>query len=381
MKTDDLERCLEDVLGGALGLSVFPVRRPSLGARIGPLRAGLGVGVPYLALFCGLPWLVQQVAPMDARAFWALFVLQLYGAFWSTWATVTTKLTSPVVEGIIQRDVIPNLAEASVKAIMADLTANYQTAALKRRAWEIAAASAALSGVLVCLDIMELTSRAMPSLELVLAVTWWSLGWSVLFATAAKVVMVGRFYSVFAAHLDESVGDLGPLSPSRSPLIVAMASVGQTMLLFWLGIAFSIAIAVPFGIRDWPHHKLIISGLMKVSLDPNLNRFVLTDVVVTSILSIGMGTAIFLGSESALRRAIRKVTNSTLREIEREVRALLQRLSSLNAEEMKRLVDLNTLHEEVAKTNAYRSFILSGLSLVLPLVGPITGLLSKTSPK
>jgi hypothetical protein len=212
------------------------------------------------------------------------------------------------------------------------------------------------------------------SLGRFVAVAWWSVGWSILFATAAKVVMVARFYSVFAAHLDDCFEALGPLMPARSPVVVAMESVGQTMLLFWLGIALSIALALPFGIRDWPHQTWALYQLTAMKLDPSHNMFVLTEVFITSILSIGMGTVIFLRSESSIRRAIRKVTNAALIRIEVKVRELFVRLECLSADEMKRMLDLNALHTEVAKTNSYRSLILSGFSLLLPLVGPLAGL-------
>jgi len=59
------------------------------------------------------------------------------------------------------------------------------------------------------------------------------------FATAAKVVMVSRFYGVFAAHLQDDPGRLYALDPAQSPLVTSIASVAQTMLLFWFGIAVS----------------------------------------------------------------------------------------------------------------------------------------------
>ncbi len=392
MPNEPLRDYIHDMLGGALGLSVVPAFRkpraepaPKTADR-GPMRSASEVAGLYFAAFCVVPWMVQSVTrALPDPIFWDLFVLQVYGSFWSGWATLTTKITSTSIWPTIERDIIPALPGETADAILEDLRPQFDAHRLLRASWAIALVAAALAWRMIYHDVGSAAGAPMAQpAALLVATFWWSAGWAILFATSAKVVMVSRFYRVLAARLEDIPGTLYPMDPARSALIISVASVAQRMLLFWFGIAASIALAIPFSINGWknlsPHSGHpgllhLLGAVLAATFDVDLehNQFVLIDVVVTGFFSIGVGTAIFLASEAAIRRAVIKVTRSTLLRIEAEVADLAGRLEALDEAGWKRLNDLNALHDSVAKTSSYRSFIFSGLSLLAPLV-PIAGL-------
>ena len=248
--------------------------------------------------------------------------------------------------------------------------------------WGIAIPGAALAGYLVYHDASAISEPAIGE------VVWWSCGWALLFAAAAKVVNVSRFYRLFAAHLQDDPGELYAMDPARSTLVVSIAAVAQRMMLFWFGEAVSIALVIPFDVKDWgswwastdywPGPGLFHSlPAALFTLDFSRNSFVGIDVLVTGFFSIGFGTIVFLRNEAALRQAVNTVTRSTLRLVEIEVADLSNRLGALDEANWKRLTELNALHKEVATAGSYRSIIVSGLSVMVPFVIPLISLFFK----
>lgn len=334
---------LADLLEDSLGLSIWPRFRgwpngSPVASREGPFRSAFIVAGLYLLLFCGLPGLAQAVyRPLAKNAFWALTLLQVYGAFWAGWATASTKITSGTIWTRLDVDVLPLLPPEAAGAILDDLKHRFDRPRLLRRAWVVGLASAMVAGVLISRDLRVLPDTYGPPLPLSIAVAWWSLGWSILFTTSAKVVMTSGFYRILSLHLDRAHEALYGLDPARSPLLLGVATISQAMLLFWLGIAISIALAIPFGVKDWigelhnlennlqtiTSHRPQLAALASIiRINPAYNSFILAEVFLTGWFSIGVGTVIFVGSEAAMRRAVQAVTHATLRQIEAEVAGL-----------------------------------------------------------
>jgi hypothetical protein len=109
---------------------------------------------------------------------------------------------------------------------------------------------------------------------------------------------------------------------------------------------------------------------------PSHSAFAWLVVPITSLFSIPFGTMIFLRSESAIRRAVDGVFQTTLRLTEREAADLLARRSELNGLEWERLSQLEQLHHHLMAAGSYRSFFISGLSLLAPLIGVVATLSS-----
>lgn len=329
------------------------------------------MSVFYASLFCGLPWLLFFVAPSCfPRPSWSLFFLQIYGSFWSGWATTSTKITSSAISKIIDNNIIPELSAETARAIEGDLRRRFQMRQLLLVSRGIAVLGATLAGYLVYRDESAVSE---PSIG---EIFWWSLGWALLFATAAKVVNVSRFYGVFAAHLEDDPRKLYALDPARSTLVTSVASVAQAMLLFWFGIAVSIALVIPFGAMTSPDF-IGSPSLSLFKIDLPHNSFALVDILITGFFSIGLGTIVFLRSESAIRQAVKTATRSKLRLIETEVANLTGSLKYLDEADWKRLAALSALHKDLAAAGSYRSLVVSGLSVMVPFVIPFVTLLQK----
>jgi hypothetical protein len=386
MSHERLKQRIAELLDGSLGLNVFPksfvpAGRSGQSIFLGknPYLAGLRMSLLYAFFFCVMPWPLHYGWPSCfSEPSTSLFFLQIYGGLWSGWATTSTRIASAAISKTIERNIIPELSAGVAEAIEQELASRFNIRRLLCVSWAIAILSAASAGLLVYHDV---SAQTKPS---VCAIVWWSVGWALLFATAAKVVNVSRFYRLFAAHLADDPAKLYAMDPARSTLVTSVASVSRTMLLFWLGIAVSIVLVIPFGVKDWSSWlaKIGSSTMQKLpaalfELEFSHNWFVLFFVPAAGFFSIGLGTVVFLRSEGAIRQAVKNVTSSTLLLIETEVAKLSRRLGELDDASRKRLTELNALHKEVAMAGSYRSVILSGLSVLVPFAIPLISLLVK----
>jgi hypothetical protein len=369
---DALRSKLESLLGGGLGLAVFPPAVVRLWARLLPRSVrgsafwgGAKISVGYLLLFCGLPLAVHRL--FSSAPSQALLALQVYGAFWAGWSTVTARLTSETVLGILERDILPRLSDDTCAKLAAKLDQRYPETRLRRQSWIIGAVAAALAGYLVY------------SPGTLIEVVWWAVGWAILFATGANVVAVASFYRALPDALPDALADRLWLDPVRSQLVESVARVGRAILLFWIGTAFSIALILLAGLDwselspeqllrgDWP-------GLGEWLLLTETARFVKLEVPIAGFFAIVGGVGVFLSAEAGIRAAVRNVQLRSLERIDAEVGSHFARLDRLTSEEMKRLEELNTLHSAVAGAASYRGFVVSSLSVLLPFL-PLLSLL------
>jgi hypothetical protein len=378
-----LRNQLDELLEQSIGLNVFPKlpRRFSSSLRLrlptNPLTGGLAMAGLYLLLFVAIPW---ALARPDDRG-WSLRIMllfQVYGALWSGWATATTRITSQSVVSVLVVDVLPRLSTNATERVTSELDRLVST---PRRqlgtAWAIGIGAGILAVWLLHQDLPELS--------------WWMLasfaaGWVLLYATAAKVVSVSRFYGAFGAALVHEPESLHALSPSKSPLVSSLGDVSKRMLFFWFGITVSIVLILPFNVYAIEMHGML-SGSAKSSLDlrplnlPNLHafRFVLAHLVITALFSIVLGTIVFLRSEAALRRAVRSAANIQLHRLQQSARAIITESphKSLDQESVQRLSELNALYAEVVAGGSYRTIIIGGASVLLPFVPLIALLLNQ----
>lgn len=346
---------LTSILEGGLGLAVFPRTILARWERLRPGEVrtsttwrGGQIVASYLLLFCALPVAAGSLLPgfTPSRP---LLTLQIYGAFWAGWSTVTATFASDAVLRIFRRDVLPRLPEGACAAIVEELQLRYRPGVLRLQSWIIAAAAAGLAGLLV----------QRPELPL-LEVIWWCCGWAILFATAAKVVATATFYRLFPPWLVDALGARLRLDPGRSDLVEAIARIGRIILLFWVGIAFSIALILPAGI-DWTRPRALL-------LDETTRWFVTVEVPLTGFFSIGVGVLVFLAVESALRRVAQTLQLRTLERIDTEAGARIERVEHLTIDDLKRVAELRALYASLAASGSYRSLFASALSVLLPFV-------------
>ena len=381
-----LEHQIADILEGSLGLAIFPswrdifpkwifprwlgtksnTRPPSkfrLVLERNPFAAGLAVSAIYAFLFCALPWLLFHAWPFYfQKPSPQLISLQIYGAFWCGWVTTTTNIASASILNTIKDLVTPALPEVVVETVRAKLKNRYQEKKrVLRNSWALGAFFAALAGFFVYHD----AEKACLPLPSILTLLFWCAGWAILFTAEAKVINVSQFYRYFASCLEDDPNALFAMDPARSTLVSGIAQLSQTMLWFWCGIAVSIAVVIPFAVEPW-HGDAFWTSYSK-------NWFVFWFIVFAGTASTGWGAIIVLQCEAALRRAVGKVTHSTLRAIKAAVANLPGVL--MDTGDMTRLSALNALHKEVAAAGSYRSAIASAFSVIVPFIVPVTSLI------
>jgi hypothetical protein len=374
---DQLIRRIDDLLGGSLGLNVLgiPPPRVSESERVRqpetPLLAGAAAAMSYAALFIGLPLLLWGW-PARGSAMRPLFLLQLYGAFWCGTSTTLTSATSPSIQRIIETELVPFLSRDSARRLINKLDhASYRRNVQICAAWTIGILAAAAAGLLVGGDLRP--GLAGPSLA---QLVWWCAGWALLYATAARVVLTSRVCMLFGGVLSDEPKRLSPVNPGQSPLVASLLALTKRMMLFWSAMAMSIALVLPFGLAAWayPWRADPSGALHSVAAVWNLRPagfgFVLVHFVVTTILSIGGGTLILLKSEAAARAATRRATNGMLRRLDAEATAIAA--DKLDEDAVKRLVELKTLHSDIAARGSYRGLAFAAAGVILPFLPLIT---------
>lgn len=332
---DELRKKIFFLLSGSLG--AFPAEYNRHWKPRPPIFVGFYTGVTYAILFCGLPWIRYK----DSGP---LFWLSVWGSCYLAFAAAIAGSTSSSIFEAIENSILPELSERAVAAIDEDLARRFGTRRVSLVSLLAAIVAVALSALALYSD---LKSDAKP----------WEIGWSlcgffILYLTAARATYVARFYGTFAAHLKIDSDRVYALDPAHSAQIASIASVGQRILLFWLGIVCSVATLYPLFVH-------------------RIHWFVIIVVPLASFFSVGFGTVVFLNSEHAIRSVVREIATSTLLSTEREIADLLKRRSSLDELQWQRLQGLMSLHEKVVATGSYRSALVSGLSILVPLVVPV----------
>jgi hypothetical protein len=184
-----------------------------------PIIYGICAGLLYAVLFCGVPWLVHKPN-------WNLFFVSAWGSVYFAFAVAMAMITSSSVLKIIKSTVLPALSERAASAIDKDLTGRFGAIRVSVVSYGCALIATAASVVAIRRDV-----PSAPWAE----IAYWSLGFFLLYLTAARTTVVARFYGIFAEHLYKDADRLYALDPARSVLITQIAMVGRRVLLFGLG--------------------------------------------------------------------------------------------------------------------------------------------------
>jgi hypothetical protein len=360
----NLETRVARLLNGCIGASPFSGGAGSTkpAAKAGrkwlpesPLGQGVLVGLIYVFLFCVVPvcflWFGFGAWPERH-----LFLLSIYGSLYFAWATIIARQTSIQLLEIVRKQIIPSLSPEGARRVHDDLEVRFSEERIRAVSWRWALLGTIAAALAIYYDVGNFP----------LQILWWSLGWLVLFLTAARTTYVGRFYSCFTKHLGEE--PIYALDPARSVLVKGLTSLGQAMLLFWFGILLSITLLIPFaslGDQEftsprWYEHL------------PLRSAFVWLVVPVTSLFSIPFGTVVYLESEKAIRQVVAKTLRSTLLSIEQQVAPLFDQYKDLSEPDLKRVNDLSAIHSRLATSGSYRSALAIGFSLFIPLIAPTT---------
>ena len=359
---------VRDLLASTLGafpkFSRAPTRLSLRLDHLPPAVVGLGTGMLYLLLFCLLP--ITFFGGLDLHLIW----LSAFGAAYLALAVAAARATSGKVLGIIRDDIVPRLAPATLLQIDRAMERRFPDRPASVRALLIALLGTIAGGVAIAHDLPQ----ASPA-----QILWWSIGWFILFVTAARATDVARFYQEFSRPLSRGEEALYPFVPATSLLILDVARLGRAMLAFWLSISASITLMIPF---------LAMADVRAVGLDRALgdaaqSSFVRLVMPITIFFSGIFGTAVFLGNEAAVRKATDRSLRQSLLQIEGEIASLCRGRFDLDEPDAKRVDRLATIRAELLRSGRYSSFLISGLSLLIPFIGsivPIVKLFTGSKP-
>jgi len=347
-----------DLLQGSLGAHVFAVRFVTAPLR-GLMRDHSGVstliGLTYALAFCILPYALGWI---PSKLFW----LALNASLYIVWAVLIARITSESVLSIIETKVVPALAPETCRRIDAALAKRFHRHRMLAIAWAIGVAGAVAAAWAVSGEVKSG------------ALVWWAAGWAPIFATAAKATMTARFYFHFADHMGRDPAELYENDPASSASIKAFADVSRAILLFWIGIAASIAV-IPFfdGITLSPGQVIGNPSLLLTEVRAPTHFAVLV-VPITGVFSLLFGTYMFLRSGGVIRGHVEAAIHARLRTIEADVRQLTTAGRRATKTAKGRLDELAARHAALvaalAASSSYGSAFKTALSLT-PLIAPV----------
>ncbi|MEM9045076.1 MAG: hypothetical protein AAGC81_10290 [Pseudomonadota bacterium] len=352
----ELLHVIDEILGGTLG-AIFRFMRSFVKKdQSSPLRGATEMGGVFLLLFAILPgiwawFVIGNAHPMN--------VLSLWGAVYLWYACLTAQITSDSVESVIADIVAPNLAESTCGEIARELLTPFNEARVSIVSLAFSTVFAVITWIALMYDIgswqeSDNNQSSIRRFEMI-QITWCVIGFFLLYIVAARATFVGFFYLKFANVIRRENAESFPLDPAHAVLIRGIGLIGKRMLLFWIGIALSVA-TLPL-------------------LFPGFTYFLLFVVPTAVLFSLICGSFVFLTAEADLRHVVSVQRSRQLRALEEEIKTLFDRRSQLDKEGWAQLENLQSLRKQLLETGNYRNDVLSFLSVIAPLFAPILTLL------
>jgi hypothetical protein len=161
----------------------------------------------------------------------------------------------------------------------------------------------------------------------------WSVGFFVLYFTAAQATLTAPFYTCFSLSLKEHSDILFALDPAASPALRACRALGARILSYWFAVLILVlsVIGVPYLMKG--PFSSVFHGASSASIEP----FVSALVFVAGFFSFGFGSLVYLRFEADLRIAVERVRLATLLAAQKHVDALFSYERSLSREDLLRL--------------------------------------------
>lgn len=361
----DREALLADLdiyLNGNLGAS--PRRQNVAGwrKRLSPISLGVLNAAVYAVVACVLPFVVSLVVMRSSfrdigflrnYPYDTLALISFWGAGYLGFANVVARSSSARVSRLMRDELTPLLSDATCRRIRADLAAEFPQSRLNIVCLSVAAVAAAASCIAIYEDLF--TGWSLSVLPVGESIAF-SLGFFVLYVVSARTTDAARFYSLFAKNIEPDREGAYTADPSHSALIITLRVLSREVYAFWCAISAS-----------------VLSLLFIFWLRPTV-YFTIAVVPVATFFSLGVGTLVFLRSEADLATFVRRASSTRLREIERDIEALLARRSAMRPPEWARLDSLKALHASISASTDYSIFKFSSLSIIAPFLAPAISL-------
>jgi hypothetical protein len=357
--TDALER----LLGRAMGIKVPAVGRFR---SLAPLPFA-SIGFAAYALLAGL-----ILALPDDKSDPRFVSLLAWGLVYYTAVLFLCRAATLRALDTVRRDILPYATPAFIAAVADDLELRHSGLARRIVPW-IATLLVALVASSVALNCeLAPNCKTLKFEELILPKTergpvrllWSPIAFYLCFV-AARGVLVGRFYESFALHLAKAQEKFYVLGAADTPLVKGVARLSQQMVGFWAMIFLAILSIMLLSLEP-----LRASGYGLQSSSPLL-AFV---VPTAGFASLGYGSLVYLRSESEIRRTLFRFATAQSEDLQRRCNARLDPLADRLPGEGGDLERLSCWNDRILAGARYGNWLVTALSVALPLVMPLIGL-------
>jgi len=280
---------------------------------------------------------------------------------------ICTRATRQIVD-IVEHDILPFASARFADAVRREL-AREQTPLLVHLVPAVVAVLAIGATIWAldnepCTDGLPLeASRSLSGQHLFLG--FWAVFMFYLYFTGARAVVTATFTPIFAGALDGERESLYLIDAAGSPLVVGLAQLNRVVLLFWAKIFVVIVSAMVLALPPGPF-----------DFAPN-SPFLFTLIPVSGFFSIGVGSLIYLGSESTIATTLRRFTLDRARPLQVRINRLLADPDGEDEAAAAIRAQLAALHDRIVAGGRYGSRTGTAVSLALPFTMPVIALLDK----
>lgn len=317
--------------------------------------------VLYGAAFAFAAWWSSRGAvPDDGHA--RLFSLNLWnGLHFAVLILITRPATLRLLD-VIRRDILPFASDDYAATVRAKLAAQPAFLLFQLVPYSVAALTAAMALWNIREEIEPLSWDATPfPLDLLM----WIGGSFYIYFASMRAVMTATFTRVFAVSLDRERASLYPLGAADSPIVEGLAKLNRTMLAYW-AMAFPVLLSA----------MLLLLPPGRFALSPG-SPYLFVLIPVAVFFSLGVGTLVYLGNESAIRAVLRRYAVERAEPLQRQIDVLLQGPDVASEATDARVERLVRLHDRILAGSRYGSRVGTIVSIALPLVFPAIGLIER----
>lgn len=350
---------LEDRLGTAMG-----VRLTLLEKLIGT-SAAPAIALAWLLLYGALAGLVlwwTNDGRMPAEVGHARIAsLTVWNALHFPVLVAVTVVATRRVLDIVRRDILPFASDDYAAAVGAALARRYSAADYRLMPYAVAPAVVAAALWSIRGDIAPLWWTA-PRFPLDLA--FWTATILYYAFLSMRVTLTTTFPLDFAAALERERQNLYPPRAVDSPLVQGLARLNRTLLVYSALIFLVLATIMLLVVLPAESFRL-----------PGHSRYLFVVIPLLAFFSVGLGTLVYLGSESAIAVALRRFSLERAQALQDEIIALLDRPG--DEASSARIERLSRLHDQIIAGGRYGSRAGKIVSVALPLTMPAIGLIER----
>lgn len=348
---------LEKRFGTAMGV------RLTLLEKLVGTSAAPAIALAWLVLYGALAGLVIGWAnggrmPEDGHA--KIASLIVWNALHFPVLVAITIFTGARVLDIVRRDILPYASDDYAAAVGEALARRYNSPGYRFAPYAIIPIFVGAALWSICGDIAPVwwTASRFP-----LDLAFWTATILYYGFLSMRVVMTATFPLDFAAALERDRQCLCPPRAIDSPLVQGLARLNRALLAYSTLIFLVLATILLL---------VFLSGAFAL---PGHSQYLFIVIPTLAFFSVGLGTVVYLGSESSIAVALRRFSLERGRALQEEIIALLDRPG--DEATAARIERLARLHDQIIAGGRFGNPVGKIVSVILPLTLPAIGLIEK----